>query len=155
MPAIGFTITHGTNQAFAQRYFPGDNALGKRFERLGDAPQPFSQKIVEWLEIAKYKNVREPATPIVYAPLRKATVEVRAAGDPLLLVPALRDGIRMAFGAGQSAVVQLVMTDVTLTALVGVAMGLAGGLALARLVSSLLFEVKPVGVDPMVALRVE
>ena len=201
------------NQAFAQRYFPGENPLGKRFERLADDPKPFSQEIVAVVGNAKYNNVREPAMPIIYAPLRKAaTIEVRAATDPLAMVPALREeiqrtdpglrvtgvtlqstridetllaerllallagffavvalvlaavglygvlsysvvrrtreiGIRVALGARQSNVIRLVMTDITLTAFLGLAAGLAGGMALARYVSSLLFEVKPADVQ--------
>jgi len=200
------------NQAFARRYFPGDHPLGKRFERLADDPTPFSQEIVGVVGNAKYNNVREPALPIIYAPLRKAaTLEVRTAADPLSIVPALREeiqradpglhvtgvtlqstridetllaerllallagffavvavvlaavglygvlsysvvrrtkeiGIRMALGAKQSAVVRLVMTDITLTAVVGLAAGLACGMVLARFAGSILFEVKPADV---------
>lgn len=92
-------------------------------------------------------------------------------------------GIRTALGAQRRDVLRLVMRDGTKIALFGIASGIAGALALTRLMASLLFEVKPTDpttfadvaillalvalaacyiparramrVDPMVALRYE
>jgi predicted permease len=92
-------------------------------------------------------------------------------------------GIRTALGAQRRDVLRLVMRDGTKIALFGIAFGIAGALALTRLMASLLFEVKPTDpttfagvaillalvalaacyiparramrVDPMVALRYE
>jgi putative ABC transport system permease protein len=92
-------------------------------------------------------------------------------------------GIRTALGAQRHDVLRLVMRDGTKIALFGIASGIAGALALTRLMASLLFEVKPTDpatfaavaillalvalaacyiparramrVDPMVALRYE
>jgi putative ABC transport system permease protein len=92
-------------------------------------------------------------------------------------------GIRTALGAQRHDVLRLVMKDGTKIALFGIASGIAGALALTRLMASLLFEVKPTDpatfagvaillalvalaacyipahramrVDPMVALRYE
>jgi putative ABC transport system permease protein len=92
-------------------------------------------------------------------------------------------GIRTALGAQRSDVLRLVMRDGAKIALFGIASGIAGALALTRLMASLLFEVKPTDpatfagvaillafvvlaacyiparratkVDPMVALRYE
>src|SRR5688572_4720499 len=52
-------------------------------------------------------------------------------------------GIRMALGAQSRDVLQMVVRNGMSLALVGVAIGLAGALALSRLMSSLLFGVKP------------
>jgi predicted permease len=52
-------------------------------------------------------------------------------------------GIRMALGAQRGAVARMVLTDMTLMIALGSALGLAAGLALARYVESMLFEVKP------------
>ena len=92
-------------------------------------------------------------------------------------------GIRTALGAQRRDVLRLVMRDGAKIALFGIASGIAGALALTRLMASLLFEVKPTDpatfadvaillalvvlaacyiparratrVDPMVALRYE
>jgi putative ABC transport system permease protein len=52
-------------------------------------------------------------------------------------------GIRMALGARQRTVVRAVLTDIISVTGVGAAIGLAGGLALARFVRTLLYEVTP------------
>ena len=51
--------------------------------------------------------------------------------------------IRLAFGARWTDLVRLVVTRGTLLALVGLIIGSAGGLALGRVLSSLLYQVKP------------
>ncbi|HLK18105.1 MAG TPA: ADOP family duplicated permease, partial [Bryobacteraceae bacterium] len=51
-------------------------------------------------------------------------------------------GIRIALGARQPGVVRLVISDVLLLIAIGLGMGAAGGLALSRFVTSLLFQVK-------------
>jgi predicted permease len=67
-------------------------------------------------------------------------------------------GIRTALGAQRRDVLRLVMRDGTKIALFGIASGIAGALALTRLMASLLFEVKPtdpatiVGVAILLAL---
>jgi predicted permease len=67
-------------------------------------------------------------------------------------------GIRVALGATGSSVVGLILTEVGATTLVGAAMGLGGGLFLARFVQTLLFEVRPLDfwslVLPVLALAV-
>jgi predicted permease len=52
-------------------------------------------------------------------------------------------GVRVALGASFVAVVRMVTADIAVTVAIGLAAGLAGGFALARLVASTLFEVKP------------
>jgi putative ABC transport system permease protein len=52
-------------------------------------------------------------------------------------------GIRMALGAGNSAVVKLVLKQGVSIAVVGIAIGVGGALALSRLTSSLLYGVSP------------
>ena len=52
-------------------------------------------------------------------------------------------GIRMALGAQQRTVMRSVLTDIMSVTGVGLAIGLAGGLGLARFVRSLLYEVTP------------
>jgi predicted permease len=52
-------------------------------------------------------------------------------------------GIRIALGARQRAVMRSVLSDILTVAGLGVAIGLAGGLGLARFVTALLYEVTP------------
>jgi putative ABC transport system permease protein len=52
-------------------------------------------------------------------------------------------GIRLALGAQQRDVMRLVVGDGARLAFFGIALGLAGALALTRVMTSLLFEVKP------------
>ena len=56
-------------------------------------------------------------------------------------------GIRTALGAQRGDVLRLVLSDGAKIVLFGIASGIAGALALTRLMASLLFEVKPT--DPM------
>jgi putative ABC transport system permease protein len=61
-------------------------------------------------------------------------------------------GIRMALGAGKSAVLQMVISQGIKLALIGVAIGLAGALGLTRFLSGLLFGVEPG--DPLTLVTV-
>jgi len=61
-------------------------------------------------------------------------------------------GVYMALGAQQSDVLRLVMADGVRLALLGIILGLAGALALTRVMVSLLFDVKPT--DPATLIGV-
>jgi ABC-type antimicrobial peptide transport system permease subunit len=58
-------------------------------------------------------------------------------------------GIRMALGARPGQVVHRVLTGMFATVALGLAVGLAGGVACGRFVESLLFEVKPTDTEAM------
>jgi predicted lysophospholipase L1 biosynthesis ABC-type transport system permease subunit len=84
------------NQAFARQFFPGEDALGKRFERMVDDDANYgAQEIVGVVRDAKYNNLREAAAPTIYQPAGGvgSTVEVRTAGNPLAIAAALRQEI--------------------------------------------------------------
>jgi putative ABC transport system permease protein len=197
------------NEAFSRRFFPGLDPIGQRFELIGD-DKPAGQEVVGVVANSLFHDLREPAGPTIYTPVRSlsgATLEVRTAGNPLALAgvlrhaiegasPALRVrssilqstriddtlvserllawlggffaisaivlvavglhgvisysvvrrtkeiGIRMALGAERPAVVRFVVADVAVLICVGIGLGAASGIALARYVASLLFEVK-------------
>jgi len=81
------------NETFAERFLR-DGALG---HRIGDLP---GAEIVGVVKDSKYARVREQELPAVYYPLSRTrmlgqiTVEVRAVGDPLTLLPAMRRVVR-------------------------------------------------------------
>jgi putative ABC transport system permease protein len=80
------------NEAFAQRFFPGENPLGRRFEQTSDE-KPVEQQIVGVAANSLFNNLRETVTPTIYTPLRNlngAALEVRTWADPVQLMGALR-----------------------------------------------------------------
>jgi predicted permease len=91
------------NQAFAKAYFNGEDPVGKWFERPPGKNQRVRLQIVGWVRDARYRNMREPITPIAYVPLTSidaqgaveardsATFLVRTTGsNPLALASILR-----------------------------------------------------------------
>jgi putative ABC transport system permease protein len=83
------------NQAFVRQYLQGENPLGARFERFGEDPRPAPQEIVGVVQDAKYNNLREANSPTVYEPWGQpdGVMEVRTAGNPLAVAPAIRQAI--------------------------------------------------------------
>jgi predicted permease len=82
------------NETFAERFWPGEDPIGKRLRFSGPAEQRPWQTVV-----AVVGNVRNqlnvPASPEMYFPLRQQTrgamaVVVRASGDPRGLVESVR-----------------------------------------------------------------
>jgi len=84
------------NESFVRHFFPGEDPLGKRFERETDDVHPLAQEIVGVVGDAKYNNLREAPAPTVYEPLKGtgAVIEIRTAGNPLEIAPALRQEIQ-------------------------------------------------------------
>lgn len=83
------------NQAFVRQYLQGENRLGARFESFDDDPRPAPQEIVGVVQDAKYNNLREANSPTVYGSWGRpdGVMEVRTAGDPLAVAPAIRQAI--------------------------------------------------------------
>jgi macrolide transport system ATP-binding/permease protein len=82
------------NEAFARRFWPGENPIGKRFNFTTG----------KWIEIVgiaqdgKYSSLAETSQPFVYLPLAQnyasaVTLIARGTGDPNLLLAAIRKEI--------------------------------------------------------------
>jgi predicted permease len=87
------------NQTFANKYFPDENPIGKRF--TFDTKKPDEIEIVGLTRDAKYARQRDETPPTVYIPWRQdlramsgATFEVRTAGDPDGAVASIRQAVR-------------------------------------------------------------
>ena len=87
------------NQTFANKYFPDETPIGKRF--TFDTKKPDEIEIVGLARDAKYARQRDEIPPTVYIPWRQdmramggVTFEVRTAGDPTAAVAAVRQAVR-------------------------------------------------------------
>jgi predicted permease len=87
------------NQTFANKYFPNESPLGKRF--IFDPKKPDEVEIVGLVKDAKYAEQREETPPTAYMPWRQdmrwmtsANFELRATGDPTALIAAVRQAVR-------------------------------------------------------------
>jgi len=83
------------DQAFAEKYVGKENPIGKRFgESEADETGPASPgyEIVGVVRDTKFGNLRREINPMMYFPqtIQAAAFEVRTAGDPQALVPAIR-----------------------------------------------------------------
>ena len=95
------------NEAFARRYFPGEDPIGKRFFRP-ESRRPnrdyadvdrggYPQEIVGLVRDAHYDDLREPAPPTYYIPLVQlwaSSLAVRTAGDPQVAIAGVREAVR-------------------------------------------------------------
>ncbi|HEX8421865.1 MAG TPA: FtsX-like permease family protein, partial [Pyrinomonadaceae bacterium] len=81
------------NEAFARRFFPNEEAIGKRLN-IGGSESPW-RTIVGIVRDVRLQNLDTEAYPQMYAPLaqsprRSMTMVVRTAGDPMNLIPFVR-----------------------------------------------------------------
>jgi predicted permease len=95
------------NQAFARRYFPGVDPVGRRFFRP-ESRRPnrdyadvdrggYPQTIVGLVRDALYDDIRRPAPPTYYIPIVQtwsASLAVRTAGDPQAVIAGVREAVR-------------------------------------------------------------
>lgn len=83
------------NEAFAQRFWPGQDPIGRQFRHNG---VPVS--IVGLAKTGKYNRLQEPAQPFHYLPYQLGVPDldlamcVRTTADPAAFAPALRRTIR-------------------------------------------------------------
>lgn len=122
------------NEAFVRRYFPGENALGRRIEFGWETEG--AQEIVGVVGDMREQSLHEPAAPTIYVPFGQRrsdpamAVVVRTAGDPTRLVAAVRAAVR-AVDRDQPVAQVRTLDDVVARALAGrrVAASLFGAFA--------------------------
>jgi predicted permease len=83
------------NEAFAQKYFPGEEALGKRMQ--SDLSESM-REIVGVVGNVKRRDITEPAMPEYYLPYEQVpiampSIAMRVTGDPMSYANAIRAGI--------------------------------------------------------------
>jgi predicted permease len=82
----------------AQKFFPGLNPVGQRFG-FGGPESSGEVEIVGVARDAKYADLRNETPPTIYAPYfqeppGQANFEVRVAGEPSTMAPAVREAVR-------------------------------------------------------------
>src|SRR4030095_12011367 len=87
------------NQTFANRFFPNETPIGKRF--TFDYKKPDEIEIVGLVRDAKYATQREETPPTCYLPWRQsvnsvgfANFQLRTSGDPSAAIAAVRQAAR-------------------------------------------------------------
>lgn len=81
------------NETFAARFWPGEDALGRRVSLAGPAG-PWAA-VVGVVADGKYRSLSEASTPFLYYPYLQRpslgmTLQLRTAGEPTAVVPSLR-----------------------------------------------------------------
>ena len=117
------------SESMAQRYWPGESAIGKRFH-LGTADQPWIT-VVGIVADVRHNTVTETPRTEMYvphaqwpvargdgAPQRAMSIVVGARGDPLALAPLVRETVR-ALDASLPVSEVRTMQDIVDTALAG------------------------------------
>jgi putative ABC transport system permease protein len=85
------------NEEFARRYFPGENAIGKRIDFMWETTG--LQEIVGIVGNVRHDGLETPPDPEVYVPYRQRapgawSVAVRTSGDPFAVAGAIREQVR-------------------------------------------------------------
>ncbi|HKE33864.1 MAG TPA: ABC transporter permease [Candidatus Acidoferrum sp.] len=83
------------DQAFVAKFVGKENPVGKRFgqsEASQEGPASPGYEIIGVVRDTKYSDLRREISPMMYVPhtIQPAAFEVRTAGDPQALIPAIR-----------------------------------------------------------------
>ena len=95
------------NEAFVQRFFPGQNPVGRRLGRGTGQPQDtqLNIEIVGVVRNARTQSLQSLPEPLAYFPVAQwgtflgpgvSSLDVRAEGDPRAIIAAVRNAIRTA-----------------------------------------------------------
>jgi predicted permease len=86
------------NQEFGRRFFPNEDALGKRVRFSGEKREV---EIVGMVADTKYENLRQDVQPLIYTPWRQEVtaigdvhIALRAASEPTALAASARQAVR-------------------------------------------------------------
>jgi len=87
------------NEKMARDVFGEPRPLGRRFQTVEGGVRSAPIEVVGIVRDSAYQRLNDPLpatlfVPHTQAPLRSIVVEVRTAGDPLALAPAVRDAVR-------------------------------------------------------------
>ncbi len=87
------------NEQLARRFWPREDPMGKRFRLTGRGSQEVEVEVVGVVRDGRFRNFRQPIRPCFYLSLwqhsrGEMSLEVRAAGDPALLIAAVRAEVR-------------------------------------------------------------
>jgi putative ABC transport system permease protein len=132
------------NEAFARKYFPGEDPLGKRLltqtpARMSGGPMPTAFEIVGVVRDTKFKGLSAESSPAFYVPFRQfplsnMVVMARVEGDPGAYAQPLRDAVwgldRDQPAGAVTTLESIVAEDVAQPRFNMLLMGLFGGLAL-------------------------
>jgi macrolide transport system ATP-binding/permease protein len=85
------------NETFAEHYWPGRDAIGRRF-RVTEGDRPWVE-IVGVMADTRYRTLSEGPTEFIYQPRMQnaapnSTLLVETSGDPATLAPLLREAVR-------------------------------------------------------------
>src|SRR3954451_12462912 len=86
------------NEAMAKKFWPGANPIGKKLGALCDE-RAVCRTVVGVVGDIRHEGVAEEAQPEIYVPheqvaLPNLSLAVRVSGDPLVVVPAVRNEVR-------------------------------------------------------------
>jgi len=93
---VGAPLVTVVNQAFADKFFPGQDAIGKRFRCWGET---WILEIVGVARTTKLNTLGEDPTPEFYLPILQhyspgVTLHVRTTGDPMAALPTVRSTVQ-------------------------------------------------------------
>jgi predicted permease len=122
------------NEAFVERFWPGQNAIGKKVDTEG-----MMFAVVGVAKTVKYDALGEDPKPIIYLPIQQdyepiGTIQARVNGDPLLFARAIEKAIHEGNAEmpifDESTMEQRVATATTGSRIAGAFVGTFGLLAL-------------------------
>jgi putative ABC transport system permease protein len=94
MPAVAIV-----NESMAKKFWPGQNPMGKKVGALCNEPD-VCRTVIGVVGDIRHEGLGEEAQPEIYVPYRQLSLPnmslvLRTAADPLMIVAAIRNGVRV------------------------------------------------------------